>query len=40
VTELAGCDSVEALLALRVDTREPDDDEVAAMPASVFWQDR
>jgi len=40
VSELAGCGSVEALLALRLETREPDDDEVAGMPASVFWQDR
>ena len=40
VTELAGCGSVDALLALRIDTREPDDGEVAAMPPSVFWQDR
>jgi endoribonuclease LACTB2 len=40
VRELAACDTVEALLALRIETREPDDDEVASMPPSVFWQDR
>jgi 8-oxo-dGTP pyrophosphatase MutT (NUDIX family) len=40
VHELAACASVEALLVLRMETREPDDGEVAAMPPSVFWQDR
>ncbi|HSL11347.1 MAG TPA: NUDIX domain-containing protein [Actinomycetota bacterium] len=40
VHELAPCASVEALLALRMETREPDDDEVATMPPSVFSQDR
>jgi len=38
--ELARCDSVEALLSLRMETREPGDDELATMPPSVFWQDR
>jgi 8-oxo-dGTP pyrophosphatase MutT (NUDIX family) len=40
VTELAACDSMAAVLALRIDPREPADDEVASMPPSVFWQDR
>jgi 8-oxo-dGTP pyrophosphatase MutT (NUDIX family) len=40
VSELAACDTVEDLLALRIATREPHDDEVASMPPSVFWQDR
>ena len=40
VKEVAACDSVDALLALRIDPREPDDDELASMPPSVFWQDR
>ena len=40
VTELASCADVAQLLDLRMRTREPDDDEVASMPASVFWQDR
>jgi 8-oxo-dGTP pyrophosphatase MutT (NUDIX family) len=40
VVELAACADVDQLLALRIETREPDDDEVASMPASVFWQDR
>jgi 8-oxo-dGTP pyrophosphatase MutT (NUDIX family) len=40
VTELATCDSMAAVLALRIDPREPTDDEVASMPPSVFWQDR
>src|SRR3712207_3579320 len=38
--ELARCGSVDELLALRMETREPDDDELATMPPSVFWQDR
>jgi 8-oxo-dGTP pyrophosphatase MutT (NUDIX family) len=37
VSELAGCTTVEALLALQLEPREPDDDEVASMPRSVFW---
>ncbi len=40
VTQLLVAASVDELLGLRVETREPDDDEVEAMPASVFWQDR
>jgi recombination protein RecT len=40
VSELAACDSMAAVLALRIDPREPTDDEVASMPPSAFWQDR
>jgi len=40
VTALAGCNTVGELLALRIDTREPDEDELEQMPPSVFWQDR
>jgi 8-oxo-dGTP pyrophosphatase MutT (NUDIX family) len=35
VSELAACTSTETVLALRFDTREPDDDEIAAMPSHV-----
>lgn len=40
VTELATCGTVDELLALRMQTREPDDDELASLPPSLFWQDR
>jgi hypothetical protein len=36
---LAGCGSVDDLLALRIETREPDDDELERLPRDVFWQD-
>jgi 8-oxo-dGTP pyrophosphatase MutT (NUDIX family) len=36
---LATCGSVEELLALRIETREPDDDELERLPRDVFWQD-
>jgi 8-oxo-dGTP pyrophosphatase MutT (NUDIX family) len=39
VTELARARTVDELLALRIDTREPDDIEVERLPRSVFWQD-
>jgi 8-oxo-dGTP pyrophosphatase MutT (NUDIX family) len=39
VNELARCDSVDDLLELRIDTREPDDDELERLPRSTFWQD-
>jgi 8-oxo-dGTP pyrophosphatase MutT (NUDIX family) len=39
VSEIAGCDSVDDLLALRIQTREPDDDELARLHRSTFWQD-
>jgi 8-oxo-dGTP pyrophosphatase MutT (NUDIX family) len=39
VRALAGCGSVEELLALWIDTREPDEDELERLPRSTFWQD-
>ena len=39
VSEIAVCDSVDALFALRIQTREPDDDELARLHRSTFWQD-
>jgi 8-oxo-dGTP pyrophosphatase MutT (NUDIX family) len=39
VNALAGCETVDALLSLEIRTREPDDDELARLPRSVFWQD-
>ncbi len=39
MNELAGCGSVEELLALRIRTREPDDDELDRLPRSTFWQE-
>jgi 8-oxo-dGTP pyrophosphatase MutT (NUDIX family) len=40
VSALAACERVEDLLALRIETREPLEDEVTGLPPSVFWQDR
>src|SRR4029077_14928432 len=39
VSELAACTSTETVLALRFATREPDDDEIAAMPSHVTEQE-
>ena len=39
VTQLAACETAEALLDLTFDTREPDDAQVERLPRSVFWQD-
>jgi 8-oxo-dGTP pyrophosphatase MutT (NUDIX family) len=39
MNELARCRSVDELLALRIQTREPDDDELERLPRSTFWQD-
>ena len=39
VSAIAACTSVEELLALRIATREPDDDELERLPRSTFWQD-
>jgi 8-oxo-dGTP pyrophosphatase MutT (NUDIX family) len=39
VRTLARCATLAELLALRFDTREPDEDELARLPRSVFWQD-
>lgn len=36
---LAECGSVDDVLALRFETREPDEAEVDALPSSVFWED-
>ena len=35
---IAGCASVAELLALRITTREPDEDELGRLPRSTFWQ--
>jgi 8-oxo-dGTP pyrophosphatase MutT (NUDIX family) len=37
--ELARCASADELLGLRLETREPDEDELARLARSVFWQD-
>jgi 8-oxo-dGTP pyrophosphatase MutT (NUDIX family) len=39
LTSLAPCGSVADLLELRLETREPSDDEVVALPRTTFWQD-
>jgi endoribonuclease LACTB2 len=39
VQAIAPCERVTDLLALRIDTREPDLDEVERLPRSTFWQD-
>ena len=39
MNELARCESVDDLLAIRIDTREPEDDELERLPRSTFWQD-
>jgi 8-oxo-dGTP pyrophosphatase MutT (NUDIX family) len=39
VSALARCENVDELLALRISTREPDDDELERLPRSTFWQD-
>jgi 8-oxo-dGTP pyrophosphatase MutT (NUDIX family) len=39
VHALSTCDSVDDLFALRIDTREPNDDELERLPRSTFWQD-
>jgi hypothetical protein len=36
---LATCRSIDVLLALRIETREPDDEELERLPRDVFWQD-
>ncbi|HEY7667212.1 MAG TPA: NUDIX domain-containing protein [Actinomycetota bacterium] len=36
---LATCRSIDELLALRIETREPDDEELERLPRDVFWQD-
>lgn len=39
VSALARCVSVDELFELRIETREPDEDELARLPRSLFWQD-
>lgn len=39
IRALAGCSTVEELLALRIATREPDEDEVGRLPRPTFWQE-
>ena len=39
VSEIAACRSVDDVFALSIVTREPDDDELARLPRSTFWQD-
>lgn len=39
MSELTACGSSAALMALRLRTREPDDDELDRLPRSVFWED-
>lgn len=39
VSALAACGSVDELLALRIETREPRDDELERLPRSTFFQD-
>jgi len=36
---LEGCPAVDDLLAARIETREPDDDELEYLHRSTFWQD-
>jgi hypothetical protein len=36
---LARAETARELLALRIETREPGDDELERLPRSVFWQD-
>lgn len=38
MAQLAACGTVEAILGSRLQTREPTDDEVDALPRSVFWE--
>jgi 8-oxo-dGTP pyrophosphatase MutT (NUDIX family) len=39
VRAIVGCATVADLLALRVETREPDEDELERLPRTTFWQD-
>ena len=39
VRRLAACSSADQLMRLTFETREPDEDELARLPRSVFWQD-
>jgi 8-oxo-dGTP pyrophosphatase MutT (NUDIX family) len=37
--QLAACETVDDVLAVRFETREPDEAEVDTLPSSVFWED-
>jgi 8-oxo-dGTP pyrophosphatase MutT (NUDIX family) len=39
VNAISACATLEELLALRLTTREPDDDDLGRLPRSTFWQD-
>lgn len=39
ISALAGCSDARAVLDLRIETREPDEDELVRLPRSVFFQD-
>jgi 8-oxo-dGTP pyrophosphatase MutT (NUDIX family) len=39
VSAIAPCERVDDLLALRLETREPTEEDVERLPRSVFWQD-
>jgi 8-oxo-dGTP pyrophosphatase MutT (NUDIX family) len=39
VLAISSCASVDELLRLRIETREPDADELERLPRSTFWQD-
>src|SRR5205823_14948388 len=39
VRELRGCASTEELLAMKIETREPDDEELEYLHRSTFWQE-
>ena len=39
VRELRGCGSTEELLAMKIETREPDDEELEYLHRSTFWQE-
>jgi 8-oxo-dGTP pyrophosphatase MutT (NUDIX family) len=39
IREIAPCGGVAELLAMWIDTREPDDDELQRLPRSTFWQE-
>ncbi len=39
LSRIAGCANVDDVMALSFEAREPDDEEVARLPRSVFWED-
>lgn len=40
IRALAACGGVPELLAMRIRSREPEEEEVEALPRATFWQDR